>query len=370
MTSLLSYPVLSVTPDNITFSSRKKYEMLQITNIGKSSLEGSISTNSNISVLPNTVFTLAEGETLDVSVQLIAHANNLPKTFTSEIITIESNGGTRVIPVVFKSAKKSVVPILLLFVVIVFASYFAVLRYTPPKPEIRAYSSTTAVPLFLKKATATPIPSRTATKRPTWTPTPTIAPNPILVEHFSGLDITKSDQGTTKSYEWNYSQEDGNVVFKNGNIIIQGESFWRSGMQRKTKLSPGEGFLIDYKYSSDAEFEILMDYGEWQTKAYRRFGFYPADTVYANYWVGTDLYGGALNLKSKPDVWYSVFLSVSEDNEFYAMIWEKANPSNKLIYKKTPDSSWANKSWEVKIGANSGLVYLQNYTEFSFNKVK
>jgi hypothetical protein len=219
-----------------------------------------------------------------------------------------------------------------------------------------------------------PLPTKTPTRTPapTRTLTPTIAPPEILTHFLEGVKVVSTDPFDGYS-NWD-TYPSGEVYIRNGELTINGTSFWQSSSTNKSSFREGDGVYFEYKYSQGPEFEMSFDVGQWQTDNYRRFGVNGFDNPSANLWQGPNAIGGWAylvgNLDTRPDTWYSILMAIGEDAEFLAVIWDPEDPSKNLVYNETINEKWIGKTWKFHFGANKGTINIDNFGKFSFEAIK
>jgi hypothetical protein len=134
----------------------------------------------------------------------------------------------------------------------------------------------------------------------------------------------------------------------------------------------GQGIYISFKYSTGSEYELFYSTGIWQDTSYRRFGIYPYDLPRADLWQGAE----ALNMGDlpvdvtlKPDIWYSLLLTIDKGGNFLALIWDPNDPGHPIRYQEVK-KDWQNNQWMLFAQANQGKIEFKNYTELSFSGYK
>ena len=218
-------------------------------------------------------------------------------------------------------------------------------------------------------STNTPEPTTTLTPTPTNTPvppTPTVTPPSILSEYLDNVVVTNMDDFSSKR-GWDLW---AGKIF-DGMLQIEGKDW--NGLGKKGVYPEGKGIVINFKYERGSEFEVYYDYGDWQTDAYRRFGIYLwSEYPKANLWLGkrglgfNNLQG---NLNTNPDTWYSLLMATSTDGEFLAVIWNPEKPGRVISYHEKNDK-WAGYAWNLRIGANQGVVVFDDFMEIEFSGIK
>jgi hypothetical protein len=209
--------------------------------------------------------------------------------------------------------------------------------------------------------TETPVPTATIT------PTPTVAPPEVVLEYLDGVVVTRVDTFDSDS-RWGL----GGGEIADGRLELVGNDW--NGLVNQGLFLEGEGTIISFNYGNNPEFEIFYDFGQWWTDAYRRFGIY----VYsgypkANLWLGknglgyNNLQG---NFQPKADTWYKLLMAVDVDGEFLAVIWDPADPSQRISYHEKAGENWADYRWHFRIGANAGTILFDDFIEIDFTDIK
>jgi hypothetical protein len=159
----------------------------------------------------------------------------------------------------------------------------------------------------------------------------------------------------------------------NGGVLeIVGNENW-DGASRDKVFGEGEGIIVDFSYSTGSLFEIIVDYGEYDTDPYRRFGIYiENDHVDANISAGKEYLGGTLsgNLALEPDTTYSLLMAILPNGELLEVIWNPSDPSETLYYREKFDPTWAGLTWTFYLQANQGTILFDDFREISFSGAK
>jgi hypothetical protein len=215
----------------------------------------------------------------------------------------------------------------------------------------------------------TDTPISTNTPKPTSTPvppTPTTVPPTVLTEYLENVHITKVD-AFDNGNGWDLWT--GKVT--NGVLEVVGNDW--NGLGRKGTFQEGDGIVINFKYTKGAEFEIFFDKGEWWTDPYKRFGVYLAvDYAESNLWDGKKGLGFNYlrgNFYLVPDTWYSLSIALGKDGDFFAIVWDPANPG-KAINDRRMIEGWEGITWNFRMGANEGTILFDDYMEFEFENIK
>ena len=217
-----------------------------------------------------------------------------------------------------------------------------------------------------KKAVPTQVPTTTNTPIP---PTPTVSPPSALSDFLEGVEVTAIDAfDSGLGIGWQLPVG----TIKDGVLQITGNDW--NGLMKEGKFVDGDGFVINFKYEKDSEFEVMYDFGQWWTEPYRRFGIY----IYGNYpkanlWLGqnglgfNNLHG---NFQLKPDTWYSLLMAVDEGGEFLAVIWDPQDTTHFFSYHETAGEQWADHEWDMRIGANQGTIEFDDFMRIKFDAIK
>jgi hypothetical protein len=159
-----------------------------------------------------------------------------------------------------------------------------------------------------------------------------------------------------------------------GVLEIKGQPNWEGALVQKTKLQEGTGLVIEFKNMSGAEYEFVVNTGNWDTDSFRSFGIYGGKRPKADLWQGKNAIGGNNlhgNLSLTKDIWYSLAVAIGKNGEFFAVIWDLNNPSNGAIYHETLSDKWIGKTWEFLIQTNTGTTLnVDNFSVFTFSGVK
>jgi hypothetical protein len=175
-------------------------------------------------------------------------------------------------------------------------------------------------------------------------------------------------------------QFDGLNASMTGNSLrIYGKQDWAAGANWSRPVSENEGMLFDLKFAAKSEFNVLLDYGQWDTPEYRRFGVYVPPTGESPFrpdiWrasqavVGQDASWEGVS-QAQPDTWYRVLLVAGAGGRFRAYAWPLDDPSSVAKYAMDMEPDWAGLEWHFNMGANHGDVTLRAVTHLAFDALK
>ena len=201
-----TYPILSIEPDRIFLSNNKRFATFQIANSGSGTLEGKISTGCRFVTLSKSNFSLIAGKFTDIGVQLVKNDKLLPGTPVNETITIESNGGTKIVSISFSPSPKigkSTIWVCIFILIAVFFAYLINPQVLSSKTRARAFSSPpTSTSTPIPPPTSTPILPPTSTRRPTSTIKPTKTPTQTKTHVIASSMLYQEDFEDGKADYW------------------------------------------------------------------------------------------------------------------------------------------------------------------------
>ncbi len=214
----------------------------------------------------------------------------------------------------------------------------------------------------------TPVPSKTP--QPTATPvipTPTVEPPSILNEYLNDVTITYVDP-FDENLGWGF--DIGEI--KDGVLEVVGDN-WRGLVLNVRDFHEHEGILIKFTYSPDSVFDVIMDHGAWSTDEYRSFGIQFGNYPVASLWQSSNPLGNLNlhgNFRPQASVWYQMLIALGENGEFLAIMWDPADPTKVIQYHETIGEKWAGLNWTFRIGANSGTILFDDFSEVNFSGIK
>jgi len=226
-------------------------------------------------------------------------------------------------------------------------------------PTITPQPTHTEQPTNTPKPTSTPV-----------TPTATVPPSDMLTEYLENVRVMKTDPFDNGS-EWNLSSA---AVISDGVLRLMGlgGDDWR-GMTYNKRFRAGEGFTVNFKFTSGSYFGMYFENNDWNTDAYQRFGMdFRKGNVESNLFIGKD----SLGFTSLPgdfypnyDTWYSFFMVAGKDGEFFALLWDPANPEKTVRYKDKVEN-WKETTWTFLTQANTGTVVFDDFQVIEFDGLK
>jgi hypothetical protein len=118
---------------------------------------------------------------------------------------------------------------------------------------------------------------------------------------------------------------------------------------------------------------MYFEQGRWTTSLYKRFGIYVnSDRTNVNVFVGRNRrepipIAGSLSLQA--GTWYSLLLTVGTGGNFLAVLWDPANPQNRLQYREIIEN-WRGLDWTFRIQVNQGIITFDDFEEVTFDAIK
>jgi hypothetical protein len=184
------------------------------------------------------------------------------------------------------------------------------------------------------------------------------APQIVLVDDYSSLD------------EARWSTSAGVEASDSGEVVLTGSSPFSTNLADRSAFSGGEGFIASLMLSEEAEFEIALDSGEWETSGFRRAGlYYMGGQLSTNIWYGADRvdqqYLDALDLAAGRR--YGVLGAVDGEGSLLLMIWDEENPSQVAALQKEFGEDAAGLSWSMHLAVDSGSVTVDDYYRIAFS---
>lgn len=227
----------------------------------------------------------------------------------------------------------------------------------------------TACHITTRPPTLQPTVTSPATHLPTpLLPTPTISPLTVLTNYLENPRVVKVDTFDDPS-GWNPPDE-----ISNGQLILTGlgGSNWH-GLSNRAIFREGSGAMINFQFTPGESFEMYFERGRWTTSLYKRFGIYVnTDHSNVNIFVGKSRREPALiagNLSLSPGTWYSVLLVVGKGGDFSAVLWDPANPQNRLQYREVI-ANWGEAEWAFRIQVNTGIITFDDFEEIEFDAIR
>lgn len=227
-----------------------------------------------------------------------------------------------------------------------------------------------AIPPFIYgqvKPTSTPLPP---TPIPAFAPTLSPALTVPLENIFPGIRVIKSDSlSNLNNSELEIDSSVGKI--KDGVLEIKGME-WRGAIS-KSFFHEGDGVVVNFQFRNPSVLGMFLEAGQWDTDTYKRFGISLSENneVFPALFQGKSSLGGTKlsgKLELQPNTWYSVLLRVDKNNEFYARIWEPANPENMIELNQSFDADWSRLSWRFLIQVHIGTVQFDEFREIQFSE--
>ena len=194
---------------------------------------------------------------------------------------------------------------------------------------------------------------------------------PLVADSVANPQLIKApsfDSVCENEKYWSWS----NVKFIDGLLEVKGLQDWQSGANFLADVSEGNGTFLSFRFTPGSEFNIFLDKGSWADPAYRRFGvYYNGDTFSSDIWKGENALGGDVwEMKANPDTWYNLLLTVDKDAHFTGYLWNPTDPSNVAVYHREMEADWVGLTWRLSIGANKGLIQIDNTYLIQFDGIQ
>ncbi|MDR3577907.1 MAG: hypothetical protein P4L50_28925 [Anaerolineaceae bacterium] len=240
----------------------------------------------------------------------------------------------------------------------------------PPTSEPTQVPTDTITPTDTTEPTSTPIPP-TATAMP---PTATIEAPAVLARYLSDLKITSINRFDDLTGWFTNNSKSGVLV--DGTFELTGQKDWSSGLSQTTQIGEGQGIILKFKFSTATEFEVIYEYGDRQTDAYRRFGISAgtakpeAILTLGKNPLGFNVLPG--NFIPQADTWYNCFMGVGKNGTFLGLIWNPADPTKVIMHKELLGQNWAGLTWQftVKVADVGMNVYVDDAENVTFGQFK
>ncbi len=185
-----------------------------------------------------------------------------------------------------------------------------------------------------------------------------INPRILRYDDFSSLD--ESRWGITKGVE----------ITAEGRVELLGESPFATNLFDLTDFTGGKAFIFSLRHSSNADFEITLDSGEWQTEDFFRAGLYRIGwEISTNIWRGTERIDEQ-TLSSLPigaDRWFGVLGAIDGQGKLGLVVWDLENPSLAIAFEKDFGAEAAGLSWRMHVAVDKGTVTVDDYYELRFD---
>lgn len=166
------------------------------------------------------------------------------------------------------------------------------------------------------------------------------------------------------------------VPIEDGKYILTGKDNWMAYAAMPGSIEPNQGMLARIRATQGSEFSIFLSLGgQWGEESYREAGLYfPFEEVKPFETFGSDFVippnDTFLQIQPDHDYWLAILLN--SDGSIKAIIQDAedpAAPANAFDFEKM-DESVTNKTWTFAIGANSGVISIEEYARYSFDGFK
>ena len=197
-------------------------------------------------------------------------------------------------------------------------------------------------------------------------------PTAMLSEFLNDVQIITIDQfnDTANWIIW----DPKSTTLSNGIVEVNGKPDWTNAIAQSKKLSEGMGIVIEFKNTTGNEYEFNIDTGTWNTDGYKGFAVSRDSSPKVWLWEGKNLLTGNDfhgNLPLTKDKWYCAAISIGQNGEFLAVVWDLNDPSRRAVYREKMNETWSGKIWEFRAQLNIGTsLSVDNFSIFSFSTLK
>jgi hypothetical protein len=172
------------------------------------------------------------------------------------------------------------------------------------------------------------------------------------------------------SSEWWY--RGGPVKPVDGTLEISGQRPWETYVEYQTPLREGQAVLLLYQFDGDANFVVSLEFGDWGTAGFRRWGIFidVPDDMETNIYEGTPQIEIQSLGEASPGTWHYLLIAAGQDGEFLMRLWEHDNPSQVTDFRRELGQDWAGLPWYVVIGGGDGKLYFDSFTQIGFSELR
>lgn len=136
-------------------------------------------------------------------------------------------------------------------------------------------------------------------------------------------------------YDWYTSEDTVGLDFGAGEpfVYLDGSSGYNTYLIGAFEIWFNQAVLIKFATAENADAEIFLSYGDWQTSDYRRVGMGISENrILTNFWYGNnpinagdDVTG---SLSYYEDHWYYALIATSEADEAGVLVWDAEDETN------------------------------------------
>lgn len=191
----------------------------------------------------------------------------------------------------------------------------------------------------------------------------------ILSQYFTDYQVVNIDTFDRAS-ESRWEVQGGNI--ENGVMEIIGNENY-DGAWFPDEFVEGNAILLDFNFSGQSTFLVYLNFGSYGVDSFRRFGMYVENgtTPITDLYNPDYLWGGYVgNLATEPGNTYTLLFAILPGGEILDVVWDPANPDQKLEYRNTFDESWAGLPWTLVIQAEKGTIDFDNFQVVKFSGTK
>lgn len=164
--------------------------------------------------------------------------------------------------------------------------------------------------------------------------------------------------------------------FQGETFVLPGKENWSSGTSFPVKIEAGQGFLMKFKAKESSEFTInITTGGQWGEETYREAGLYfSSGESWPFFITGSDQTLPPENklFDMQPEQYYWLSFLVQRDGSIQVLIQDTQDLTQAPVSFEfaSPDGNQLTEEWQVNLGANLGVLTIDDFARFSFDGLK
>lgn len=231
-------------------------------------------------------------------------------------------------------------------------------------------------PISSQTPTATLVSTPTKTSIPF---TPTISAPYKASEYLNNLNVISliAFDNSFDINEWYFNSDSGEVNYGSLEIIGGKTDGTTHGIANMNTFSEYQGCIVNFSYTGNSEFNMVITSGTWNTDERRQFELRIVNNqISLAGWEGTrqmkELETERLsgNLLLRPDKFYQYMVAILPNGEILTVVWDWEDTSKAIVYRKKFGENWSKLDWKFELTAIRGTMLIDNYKEIEFDSIK
>jgi endonuclease/exonuclease/phosphatase family metal-dependent hydrolase len=191
----------------------------------------------------------------------------------------------------------------------------------------------------------------------------------LLQEKLSGAQVAAANDFENACRNRLWYPQDPQPDIRDGSLIVTGKENWGTSVFLSGNIKPGGGAVLRFRASKGSEYSALLaSDGEWGQESYRELGLYAwEEQIHPFRTIGSQGITGEEMAILQSDHEYYLALLVDQAADLHACVWDPSDPAIQYDFLLETDENFRENTWIVIIGANKGLITIEEFMRLTFD---